>query len=74
MRAVELAKVAASAEALRLRRLARRQALHAAFWPNELPSGLDPEIPYLITTAGGGSDGNFTAALGTIRFVPRLAH
>lgn len=23
----------------------------------ELPSGLDPEIPYLITTAGGGSDG-----------------
>lgn len=32
MRAVELAKVAASAEALRLRRLARRQALHAAFY------------------------------------------
>ena len=23
----------------------------------ELPSGLEPEIPYLITTAGGGSDG-----------------
>ena len=23
----------------------------------ELPSGLDPEVPYLITTAGGGSDG-----------------
>lgn len=32
MRAVELAKVAASAEALRLRRMARRQALHAAFY------------------------------------------
>lgn len=32
MRAVELAKVAASAEALRLRRMARRQALKAAFW------------------------------------------
>ena len=32
MRAVELAKVAAAAEALRLRRMARRQALHAAFY------------------------------------------
>ena len=32
MRAVELAKVAASAEALRLRRMARRTALHAAFY------------------------------------------
>ncbi len=32
MRAVELAKVAASAEALRLRRLARRQGLRAAYW------------------------------------------
>lgn len=32
MRAVELAKVAASAEALRLRRMARRQAIHAAYW------------------------------------------
>jgi uncharacterized membrane protein len=31
MRAVELGKVAAAAEALRLRRLARRQALRAAF-------------------------------------------
>lgn len=31
MRAVELAKVAASAEALRLRRIARRQGLRAAF-------------------------------------------
>lgn len=31
MRAVELAKVAASAEALRLRRMARRQGLRAAF-------------------------------------------
>lgn len=31
MRAVELAKVAAAAEALRLRRIARRQALRAAF-------------------------------------------
>ena len=31
MRAVELAKVAASAEALRLRRVARRQGLRAAF-------------------------------------------
>lgn len=32
MRAVELAKVAASAEALRLRRMTRRTALHAAFY------------------------------------------
>lgn len=32
MRAVELAKVAASAEALRLRRMARRTALHGAFY------------------------------------------
>ena len=31
MRAVELAKVAAAAEALRLRRIARRQALRAAY-------------------------------------------
>jgi len=31
MRAVELAKVAAAAEALRLRRIARRQAMRAAF-------------------------------------------
>ena len=31
MRAVELAKVAAAAEALRLRRIARRQSLRAAF-------------------------------------------
>ena len=32
MRAVELAKVAASAEALRLRRMARRNAIQVAFW------------------------------------------
>lgn len=32
MRAVELAKVAASAEALRLRRMARRQGIHAAYY------------------------------------------
>lgn len=40
MRAVELAKVAAAAEALRLKRLARRQAIRAGFGVGALLFGL----------------------------------
>lgn len=39
----------------------------------ELPSGLDPEVPYLITTAGGGSDG-FRLCLAAVRATVPAGH
>ena len=39
----------------------------------ELPSGLAPEVPYLITTAGGGSDG-FRLCLAAARATVPVGH